>query len=65
MRTSPLLWPYGTSSERNSALARPLSGTSTVLLSITRPFNSRVAVRDAFCVANPAMVASTRVFRLS
>src|ERR1035437_3326428 len=57
MRTSPLLRACGTSRERNSTVARPFSGTSTCLVSVTRPLSTRETLRVAFLLPKPTTVA--------
>ena len=46
-------------------MARPFSGTSTVLVSSTRWFSASETLRVALELPKPAMVASTRDLRLS
>ncbi len=47
MRTSQRLKPYGTSSESNSTVARPLAGTATVRVAAVLPLTTSETVRVA------------------
>src|SRR5579872_4526334 len=62
MRTSHFVKPYGTSSDWNSAVARPFAGTFTVLVAAVFPFSTSETVRVAAGVPNPAITACTRAF---
>src|SRR5467141_450033 len=62
IRTSQRVNPYGTSSDGNSAVARPLAGTATIWVASGLPFTRRETVRVAAGVLNPATTTCTRVF---
>src|SRR5258706_16084184 len=62
MRASQRVKPYGTSSDGNSVVARPLAGTATVCVASVLPAASKVTVFVAAGVLNPSTTTCTGVF---